>query len=536
MKIGRNQPCPCGSGRKYKRCCGSLSNNAVPPSPFLSAAPSRFLERQSADGLIRQQQQGFGRPIIATKFKDQQIVAVGNTLYYSPKWKTFSDFLPGYLGAVFGPQWGNAEIAKPPDERHLIVQWYQAYCQLQGKHLDDEPGEIKTMPMKGVVGCYLGLAYGLYLLKHNVELQERLVKRLKDPKQFQGAYYEVVIANSLIRAGFELTLEDETDKASKHCEFAAVSKKTGKKYWIEAKMRAVNGVLGKTKLDGTSNSDPTCKLSEHLSEALKKPASDERLIFIDLNTEPQSDAGIPPWMNKAQRRLDAREKDLKPGQSAYVFITNMSFHRVLLSDAAKFVIMPYGLGIPDFNKPGMYRVSEIYRRKQKHIDAYDIIEALQGYPQLPTTFDGGLPSTLKGKSYDRIMIGETYFFPDIGEKGLVTTITAAHVDEKEKVAYLGTSDGQILKHPMSDDELNDYRSHPEGFWGTIQPSQKSVRNRYEFFEWLLDSCKNTPKAQLLEAMKDAPDFPLLEQMDQADLAIERAERLSASEMIKFPSQ
>ena len=20
-KVGRNQPCPCGSGRKYKRCC-----------------------------------------------------------------------------------------------------------------------------------------------------------------------------------------------------------------------------------------------------------------------------------------------------------------------------------------------------------------------------------------------------------------------------------------------------------------------------------------------------------------------------------
>jgi uncharacterized protein len=22
-KIGRNDPCPCGSGRKYKRCCGA---------------------------------------------------------------------------------------------------------------------------------------------------------------------------------------------------------------------------------------------------------------------------------------------------------------------------------------------------------------------------------------------------------------------------------------------------------------------------------------------------------------------------------
>ena len=21
MKIGRNQPCPCGSGKKYKKCC-----------------------------------------------------------------------------------------------------------------------------------------------------------------------------------------------------------------------------------------------------------------------------------------------------------------------------------------------------------------------------------------------------------------------------------------------------------------------------------------------------------------------------------
>ena len=21
-KVGRNDPCPCGSGKKYKRCCG----------------------------------------------------------------------------------------------------------------------------------------------------------------------------------------------------------------------------------------------------------------------------------------------------------------------------------------------------------------------------------------------------------------------------------------------------------------------------------------------------------------------------------
>jgi len=22
MKVGRNEPCPCGNGKKYKKCCG----------------------------------------------------------------------------------------------------------------------------------------------------------------------------------------------------------------------------------------------------------------------------------------------------------------------------------------------------------------------------------------------------------------------------------------------------------------------------------------------------------------------------------
>ena len=29
-KIGRNQPCPCGSGKKYKKCCGKPEIQAIP--------------------------------------------------------------------------------------------------------------------------------------------------------------------------------------------------------------------------------------------------------------------------------------------------------------------------------------------------------------------------------------------------------------------------------------------------------------------------------------------------------------------------
>jgi uncharacterized protein YecA (UPF0149 family) len=26
-KVGRNDPCPCGSGKKYKKCCGASSTD-----------------------------------------------------------------------------------------------------------------------------------------------------------------------------------------------------------------------------------------------------------------------------------------------------------------------------------------------------------------------------------------------------------------------------------------------------------------------------------------------------------------------------
>jgi len=29
-KIGRNDPCPCGSGKKYKHCCGNATSVVEP--------------------------------------------------------------------------------------------------------------------------------------------------------------------------------------------------------------------------------------------------------------------------------------------------------------------------------------------------------------------------------------------------------------------------------------------------------------------------------------------------------------------------
>ncbi len=37
-KIGRNTPCPCGSGKKYKKCCLLLHNGAIQPN----SPPTKF--------------------------------------------------------------------------------------------------------------------------------------------------------------------------------------------------------------------------------------------------------------------------------------------------------------------------------------------------------------------------------------------------------------------------------------------------------------------------------------------------------------
>ncbi len=384
----------------------------------------------------------------------------------------------------------------------------------------------------GVVICYLGLAYNLYLLNHNVALQQRFIHRLKNIGNFQGAYYELIVANCLIRAGFELALEDEADESSKHCEFSAISMLTGKKYWIEAKMRSVSGLFGKTDLDGTTHWDPTSLMSKHLGDALKKPAPDERLVFIDVNAPLTKGTENPQWIERAFQRLEAREMDLKEGQQAYVFVSNMPFHSNLDDEDLRRNVLVYGLGIPDFCKPGQFRLTELYKRKQKHIDVHNIFESFKTYPNIPTTFDGSLPSETLKKDALPIKIGETYFFEGIEGNGVVGKVTSATVNETERKVFYGVLTKEkkslILTGDISVDALADYKAHPDAYFGVVQQASKNLRDPLEFFEWLVESYKDTSMEKLLDFCKNAQDFNTLKQLPREALVWELCERWTIS--------
>lgn len=528
-KIPRNAKCPCGSDIKYKKCCGSPLKTAEDYSQQgrVTTNVANLYQRHISDEAIRVAQQGLGRPIISANLGDYTIVATGNKIHWSKQWKTFNDFLLDYIKKTLGSDWGNAELSKPAKDRHPIIQWYDLVCRQQASQAK-RAGEIYTGWMTGAIYCYLGLAYNLYLLDHNVELQARLVARLKDIKQFQGAYYELIVANCLIRAGFELVLEDEADRSTKHCEFAARSKTTGKRYWIEAKMRSVPGILGKTEQDGSASSDPTSRLSKHLSEALKKPAPDERIVFIDLNTDPSEGLQEPSWINQASRRLKDRERNLQAGQEAYVFITNMSYHREQHSSSPSGEALAYGLGLPDFAKPGPVRLTHWYRQKQKHIDGYNIMESLKDYPRIPDTLDGR-PASETFSNNQRIRVGETYFFDDVdNQDGVVGTVTSATVNEDEKKAYVAittrdTGKGMILTAELSDAELTDYRLYGDAYFGEPRNRHAKCQDIFDFYEWLVNCYSETPYEKLIELAKDHPDIERLRLLDRDDMVLELCE-------------
>lgn len=532
-KIGRNQPCPCGSGKKYKRCCGTplLSERSV-----ASRAQTMFKELEAKEQ-NRIQQQGHGKPIIATDFNDHKMVAVGNTVHFSKKWAYFPDFLMDYVKKKLGGEWGNEEIKKQFEDRHPLMQWYHRLCLFQAQLEKDENGHFNS-DANGLIHCYMGLAYNLYLLDHNAELQARYIERLKKPDQFQGAYYELIVASCMIRAGFELELEDETDPTQKHCEFSARSKRTGKKYWVEAKMRSVSGVLGKTALDGQPiTSKPTSRLSKHLGDALKKPADDERIVFIDVNTEPMTrddfagaEPKAPKWIEAAEKQLEDRERDLKEGERAYVFVTNFCFHKALDETFLGQAVLAFGLGMDDFGKPRRYTLKEAWRVKQKHIDLFNLEDAMKSYPQIPNQFDGDLPPVGPGER-ERIKIGAKYDFEGTSVAGEVTTAT---VVESEKKIYVGVSGmdgkGHILSEDISDAELEVYRKFPDTYFGVVQPAGKQINDPYEFFEWALSTYSKSSKEQLLEFMKDSSDFETLQKLDQKELALEYCERMTHAAM------
>ncbi len=321
-KIGRNQVCPCGSNLKYKKCCGNVIHRA----PSINNAFIKLLNNENEQRFYKHKY-GLAKEIIHSDFKNYKVVAVGNELTFSQKWKTFPDFLGDYLCGTLGTEWGNEEIRKPFEKRHEILKWHYIIAKHHEK-LKVKSGIITSSQPIGAMKAWYQLAYDLYTIRHNAELQDFLVQRLKNMNQFQGALFEASVTAILIHAGYEIIFENEQDGSKKHPEFIAKNKKTGELIAVEAKSRHRPGVLGQNGVKQERGS-VSADIRRIINKAFQKQSDIPLIVFVNINVP--SVIGKyedSKWFQEIERFVAAKESRCSPASpfpASGVMFTNTPY-------------------------------------------------------------------------------------------------------------------------------------------------------------------------------------------------------------------
>lgn len=480
------------------------------------------LARSQAQHVQRERQQGFGKPIISAEANGQRFVAVKNRLLHSQKWRTFHDFLGDYIKMAIGTDWGSYEISKPLEQRHPILVWYNHVCGQQ-KHFIKDPSKVHSAPMTGAVAAYMRLAYDLYALDHNAELQDKLINRLRDHDNFAGARYEVFVAATLIRAGFDIEFENEDDRTTTHCEFTATFKRTGKRFSVEAKHRAGNRF----------------KLGRQLNRALGKQANHMRIVFIDINVpDDLTKEDTPTQLISAITSIRTFEGRIISGKSlpkAYLFVTNTPWHHHLEAHAFRCSVIAEGFQVPDFKEGASFpNLRAMIEARERHIEMHELLNSMRDHTDIPSTFDGEIPEFAFGENVQRLLIGQNYLIKD--DKGVdrIGLLTTATVVESEQKAYCGLTfdngKSSIYTWPLSDAEMIAWRKHPDTFFGEVGQRSTKANNPLELYDFFLSSYSQTPKERLLELMAGAADFDDLAKLNQPTLASMYAERCANNAM------
>lgn len=312
----RNAPCPCGSGKTFKRCCWGKAAPARRATPDLPPEVVETLRRRMREESERRRKFGNVRPLITTTHQGHRFIAVGSRLYFHKEWRTFTDFLLFYVKDVMGRDWWEAEVGKKGYERHPILQWYDRFVEASKTAKREEGGVVSSVP-DGLMMALVLLAYDLYILRDHGKLQDDVVQRIRQRDQFCGARYELFVAATFIRAGFDFAYKDESDTKVKHAEFVATHKESGSIFAVEAKARQRTV---KAPFDVASIRPGVRQLLVNAAE--KKPVQ-LLIVFLELNLPPEPADQPPSWVPHVNAVVQDIAQD-NAGKSPFgaVFFTN----------------------------------------------------------------------------------------------------------------------------------------------------------------------------------------------------------------------
>lgn len=355
MKVGRNAPCPCGSGLKYKKCCADKDaaresaelgqrnrgvrklTEAEERHPDIAAARERIEAQRTAT--LERLQEGFGvwiNFVAPTEYQGRRVWAIGDRVYLDrPPNETFHEFLLHVLRVTLGEEWRAEQAAS--DNPHFAMRCfdeYHAWTAEQSEKNSPEDGVWAAEP-NGWAQYLRSLAWDVATLIHACPggPPEGLTERLRDPVAFQGARYEIAVAAIFARLDCEIEFLDDNEalKGQKRVEFIATHRPTGQQVSVEAKSRRRKGVLNeegepdeKDPLRGDARA-----VRRLFVQALDKDVKDmPYLIFIDNNApaDPEAQGFDRQWQQNVKNWIDRFPPPMPDRPETYnaLYVTNFS--------------------------------------------------------------------------------------------------------------------------------------------------------------------------------------------------------------------
>jgi len=279
--------------------------------------------QQFARMLTRDPERLVSRPQIQATVGQNKFRAVGKTLYRRPLKESFYDFQLNHLLWLLGEDWFNAEMEKPLEDRHVILKWRDERNHQLRKYQDpNDPEALVRAPVTGEMRALHVLADDLYQLAHALEPPRKILARLRDMRQFQGARYEILAASLFARCGFEVTFIEDTTR--RNPEF--IAEKDGERIAVEAKSRHRAGVLNER---GAFREDARAEIRRlYESAAGQNPGNLPFLIFIDVNLPLTPE--VPPlekdWIKEAMQMFEHRHMEGLQNYDTALILTNFGWH------------------------------------------------------------------------------------------------------------------------------------------------------------------------------------------------------------------
>jgi hypothetical protein len=264
------------------------------------------------------------RPQIQTDFQGRKVRAVGKAIYFRPANESFHDFEVNLLLWELGEDWFNAEMAKPLEKRHAILKWRHERNEQLERH--QEPGGDPSLPVRApMTGSCMALqvlADDFYQIAHALDAPKKVIARLGDIHQFQGARYEVLVGSVLARCGCSIRFIDDTSKSNPDF----IAGKSGVEIAVEAKSRHRSGVLNER---GAFREDAPAEIKRLYEEALgQNPGDMPFIIFIDVNLP--LTPGVPPeekkWVKEAMETFEHRRQEGRKDSDTALILTNFGWH------------------------------------------------------------------------------------------------------------------------------------------------------------------------------------------------------------------